>query len=74
MIRRTIMAATRDVMTVDDERYTVSEVADRLKVDPSVVRRWIYAGVLKGYQVGGRRWRVTRRHLEAFLASEAKES
>jgi excisionase family DNA binding protein len=40
------------------EIATVAEVAERLKVDPSTVRRWISSGVLKAVRIGGTTLRV----------------
>jgi len=37
---------------------TVREVAERLKVNPQTVRRWIRAGILPASRVGRRQWRV----------------
>ena len=37
--------------------YTVTETAERLKVSPWTVRRWIAEGVLEGFRLG-REWRV----------------
>lgn len=37
--------------------YTVTETAERLKVSPWTVRRWISEGVLEGFRLG-REWRV----------------
>lgn len=53
-----------------DERYLrVPEVADRLRVDPETVRRWLRAGKLRGVlisQQGG--YRVPESELQRFLA------
>jgi len=37
---------------------TVKEVAQRLKVNPQTVRRWIRAGLIPASRVGRRQWRV----------------
>ncbi len=50
------------------EYLTVNEVADRLKVTPLTVRRWLKSGELVGYQLGDRAgWRVAENDLDAFL-------
>ncbi|MDP9363134.1 MAG: helix-turn-helix domain-containing protein [Chloroflexota bacterium] len=55
------------------EYLTVSEVAERLKVTPLTVRRWIKSGELIGVQLGDRAgWRISEEDLEAFL--EARRS
>ena len=43
---------------------TVREVAERLKVNPQTVRRWIRAGILPASKVGRRQWRVTGQEVE----------
>ena len=41
---------------MDDERlYTVSEVAERLRVNPETVRVWLREGRMHGALMGGRR-------------------
>jgi hypothetical protein len=67
-----VQTATRD------EYLTVREVADRYRVDPDTVQRWIRDGVavrglpypvrLAGVMVGNR-WRVPADALAAFLAA-----
>lgn len=61
-----------EAMHVDDIVFTVNDVATRLKIHPSVIRKLIYAGKLTAFYVGGRRIRITERHLEVFLQSEAR--
>lgn len=51
------------------EYLTVNEVAERLKVTPLTVRRWLKAGDLVGIQLGDRAgWRITEADLEQFLS------
>jgi excisionase family DNA binding protein len=40
------------------EFLTVREVAERLKLNPQTVRRWIRAGLLPASRTGRRQWRV----------------
>ncbi len=53
-----------------DERYwRVPEVAERLRVDPETVRRWLRAGKLRGMllsQQGG--YRIPDSELRRFIA------
>ncbi len=37
---------------MDDTGLTIREVADRLRVSPEFVRRWIKAGILPAHRVG----------------------
>ena len=55
------------------EMLTVAEVAERLKVQPLTVRRWLKSGDLSGIQLGDRAgWRITEDDLRAFI--EARRS
>ena len=55
------------------EYLTVSEIAERLKVQPLTVRRWLNSGALTGIQLGDRAgWRITEEDLREFL--EARTS
>jgi excisionase family DNA binding protein len=42
-------------MTTGDRLMTVPEVAERLRVKPETVRRWLRAGKLQGVLLGGDR-------------------
>jgi excisionase family DNA binding protein len=47
---------------------TVAEVAERLRVYPGTVKRWLREGKLVGVQLGHRAgWRIAEEDLEAFL-------
>ena len=51
-----------------DEYLTVAEVAERLKVTPLTVRRWLNSGQLVGVQLGDRAgWRIAESDLRAFI-------
>ena len=64
----------------EDRLLTVPEVAERLRVNPESVRRWIRQRKIRGVRLGGPRtgWRVLESEVEAFIrrASEppAKET
>jgi excisionase family DNA binding protein len=51
---------------MQEELYTVEEVAKTLKVSEQVVRRWLRSGRLKGVRIG-HLWRVRKSDLEKFL-------
>jgi excisionase family DNA binding protein len=47
---------------------TVAEVAERLRVYPGTVKRWLREGKLVGVQLGDRAgWRIAEEDLDAFL-------
>jgi len=52
--------------------FTPVEVAERLKVDPATVRRWLKAGHVRGSHLG-RVWRVGDADLAAFMESRVPE-
>jgi putative molybdopterin biosynthesis protein len=54
------------MQTVEEAYFTVEEVADRLKVSHMTVYRWIKAGQLGAYKIGGE-FRITERDIERFL-------
>ncbi len=48
---------------------TIAEVAERLRVNPKTLRRWIAGGDLAAYRVG-RQWRITEDQLTQFLRAQ----
>jgi excisionase family DNA binding protein len=48
--------------------YTVSEVADALKVQAQTFRQWIRDGKMKAVKIG-KAWRVAESELGRFIAS-----
>jgi CTP synthase len=54
----------------DQERFlTLEDVADRLKISISTVRRWVKCGDLKALKVGNRgQYRISEEDLNGFLA------
>ena len=60
---------------MDEDWYTVEEIASRLKVSPFTVRRWLRQGLLRGRSFGGKTgWRVSGSDLRAFLESRPTEA
>lgn len=58
---------------MDEEYFTVRDIAGRLKVHPETVKDWLKAGRLKGIAFGGRTgWRITDAQLREFLEAEAE--
>lgn len=54
-----------------EDQLTVNEVAQRLRVNPSTVWRWIKGGKLKQRKLGRRIVRIPASEVNAFL--EARE-
>jgi excisionase family DNA binding protein len=47
---------------------TVEEAAQRLKVTPYTIRKWLRQGRLRGIKVaGGQRWRIRAEDLDALI-------
>ncbi len=46
------------------ELLTVREVAERLKLNPQTVRRWIRTGLLPASRIGRRQWRIKAQDVE----------
>lgn len=60
---------------MDDPLLTVEEVAERLKVHPESVRRWLRAGTLTGHRVTRRAgWRIPESAFLQFSRGEASEA
>jgi excisionase family DNA binding protein len=51
---------------------TVAEVAERLKVYPGTVKRWLRDGKLAGVSLGDRAgWRIAEADLDRFLLAQS---
>ena len=61
--------------TVEEQWYTVEEVAERVKVSQETVRRWIRRGRLRAVLLGGTRlgYRITQSDLQGFLQGSRRE-
>jgi excisionase family DNA binding protein len=53
----------------DDRLLTVPEVADRLRLKPETVRRWLRSGKMKGIALGSDHagWRVRESEVDRLL-------
>lgn len=51
---------------------TTSEVADRLRVDSSTIRKWVGKGLLKAVTLPGGHHRFRHEDVEALLADPAE--
>ena len=58
----------------DDRLLTVQEVAERLRINPETVRRWLRQEKLHGVLMGGDRggYRIAESELRRFLGGEGK--
>ena len=56
--------------TTDVGDLTVSQVAERFGRCESTVRSWLAAGILRGYRLRGREWRVPAAALAEFEQAE----
>ncbi len=56
---------------MDDRLLTVAEVADRLRLNPETVRRWLRHGKLAGISLGSDRggWRVPASELRRLTGA-----
>lgn len=52
--------------------FTTSEVADRLRVDSSTIRKWVAKGLLKAVTLPGGHHRFRPEDVEALLAAPAE--
>jgi excisionase family DNA binding protein len=53
---------------IEDNWYTVEEIAERLKVTDQTVRRWLKSGELRGHNFSGRTgYRIREADVNAFL-------
>jgi excisionase family DNA binding protein len=52
-----------------DRLLTVTEAAERLRLNPETIRRWLRDGRLSGVWLGSDKagWRISERDLDAFL-------
>lgn len=55
---------------VEKGDMTVDEVARETRRAPSTVRGWLADGMLRGYKLNGRDWRIPQSSLETFLAEQ----
>jgi excisionase family DNA binding protein len=60
---------------MDQEYYTIPEAAQKLRVTPAAIRKWIAQGKMDVVYVGSDR-RITSEELDAFVArsTEARKS
>lgn len=48
--------------------FTPQEVADKFGVKVNTVWDWLRKGKLRAFRVGGRLYRISEKHIEAFKA------
>jgi excisionase family DNA binding protein len=50
------------------EFFTVNEVAEKLKVHPATIKRWLREGKMRGLQLGDRAgWRISKADYDQFI-------
>jgi excisionase family DNA binding protein len=56
-------------LTMAERLLTVSQVAERMQVNPETVRRWLRSGRLRGSLPGGDKagWRISEADLQRFI-------
>jgi len=58
----------------DDQLLTLEDVADRLKISVSTVRRWVKSNELRSIKIGNRgQYRISLDDLEEFLADQESQ-
>ena len=63
-------------MPETDRLLTVSETADRLRLNPETIRRWLRDGRLSGVWLGSDKagWRIREADLDAFLCRSQRRA
>ena len=62
-----IVTKQKGAVNMEEKIYTVEEIAEKLRVRTYTVRGWLRDGVLKGFKMGGRVWRVKESELQKFI-------
>ena len=60
----------------DSARFlTVSEAAERLRLNPETIRRWLRDGRMSGVWLGSDKagWRISERDLDAFIVERTTQ-
>jgi len=61
-------------IAVDETWYTVEEIAERLKIHKRTVQRWIIAGTLRAYRVGGQSGQLRVKESDLLYFLEERET
>ncbi len=61
------------VMTLVEKVYTVSEVAEILRVHPRTIHRMIKAGELDAFTIRGHEYRIRKSTLDAYMGKQPKK-
>jgi excisionase family DNA binding protein len=57
------------MQTVEEKYFTVEEIAGRLRASHMTIYRWIKAGKLGAYKLGGE-FRITEQDIEHFFTAQ----
>jgi excisionase family DNA binding protein len=66
--REALLEALEDRPARSD--LTIRELAEHFKRSPSAVRNWLQVGLLRGYRLRGREWRVPLSAISEFEANQ----
>jgi excisionase family DNA binding protein len=56
---------------MEPEYLTAEQVAEKLQMHPTIIRRMLARGILPGRKLGGKEWRVVASELREFMAQPA---
>ena len=58
------------MVMVDEQLFTVQQIAERLQVHENTVLNWLKRGDLRGIKLGGTKagWRIRASEVERFLS------
>jgi putative molybdopterin biosynthesis protein len=59
------------MIMMQEEFYTVDELAQRLRVSRETIVNWLKKGVIASYKVG-RQWRVSHTDFEQYMKSQRR--
>jgi excisionase family DNA binding protein len=74
IVSMVVLEGRDEVMNRLEERYySVNELAERLRVHPATVRRWLLSGELRGVRLPGG-WRVSEEAVREFLEERGRST
>jgi excisionase family DNA binding protein len=63
------------MLSDSDRLLTVAEAAERLRLNPETIRRWLRDGRLSGVWLGSDKagWRISQADLDAFIVARTRQ-